>query len=159
MRFQKNGKSLTDLPLPFHPSCPSPAKKGFCTREKGIEAPLNQPFPLLSTLPPIYTTAGFPYTTEGGHKKYPPFSSSPLFRNLYSPQKVTFAAGGGKRGKLYVKGQDSTDRFVFLAVFRYFFGFSGFVREKVFFLGGGGIFWIPDWHPWHFLKGDPDTRR
>ena len=143
MRFQKNGKSLTDLPLPFHPSCPSPAKKGFCTREKGIEAPLNQPFPLLSTLPPIYTTAGFPYTTEGGHKKYPPFSSSPLFRNLYSPQKVTFAAGGekrGRRGKLYVKGQDSTDRFFifFLAFFRSFFAFSGFVREKVFF--GGGTF-------------------
>ena len=135
------GKSLTDLPLPLYPSCPSPAKKGFCTREKGIEAPLNQPFPLLFNPPPYLHYSRFPLHDRGGGKKYPPFSSSPLFRNLYSPQKVTFAAGGGKRGKLYVKGQDSTDRFFLfsLAVFHSFFAFSGFVREKV-FLGGGTFF-------------------
>ncbi len=125
-------------PLSF---LPFPRKKGLLHEGEGNWGASKSALPSPFNPPPYLHYSRFPLHDRGGGKKYPPFSSSPLFRNLYSPQKVTFAAGGGKRGKLYVKGQDSTDRFFLfsLAVFHSFFAFSGFVREKV-FLGGGTFF-------------------
>ncbi len=131
------GKSLTDLPLPLYPSCPSPAKKGFCTREKGIEAPLNQPFPLLSTLPPIYTTAGFPYTTGGAAKNIPPFPLL-LFFAIYIHHRKSLLQQEAEREGNYTSKVKTRLIGFFYFPWQFFTLFSLFrvLSERKFFWGG-----------------------